>query len=64
MIGAYKSEYGIIMKNDEADWLTYEDCIKLCAMSALKKEMGYNIILYPQKFVEFIKYWDKKFESI
>jgi len=56
-MGAYKSELGIIKKNDEIDWLDYDDCLKICAMASLKKELGYEIILYPQKFIDFINYW-------
>jgi len=60
MIGAYKSDLGIIIKNDEVDWLDYDECIKICAMAAFKKEMGYNIVIYPKKFIDFIDYWSGK----
>lgn len=59
-MGAYRSEYGVIIKNEEVDWINYEDCMKICGMSALKKELGYNILIYPKKFIEFIDYWNKK----
>ncbi len=64
MVCAYKSDLGVIFKNDEPDWLNYEECLSICAMASFKQKMGYSIIMYPKKFIEFIKYWSNNIENI
>lgn len=60
--GAFKSNLGVIIKDDEIDWIDYDDCVKICAMAAFKNEMNYTLLLYPKEFVDFINYWSGKID--
>jgi len=60
VFGAFKSNLGVLLKDDEIDWLDYDDCVKICAMAAYKNIMNYQIFLYPKEFIDFINYWSGK----
>ena len=59
--GAYLSEYGIIFKDDDVDWLNCDECIKISALVAYKREMNYYIYLYPKGFIDYLNYWSMRF---